>query len=287
MKTILNKRESTMSIMGAIIGCGLIDSCGRNATISLLSFGGQKRMQSIVGMVIFWQYWYWYPLIPFIALCFEPTMIMSLNHDLVMPKMQFRSNASSSLYAYPEPLKEEEAQEKKTLEKAVLSITAKQKARDLKREKTRRQVSTEGDTATDVEMTDKTNNNNNNNAGTNATATTTSSSTGTTEPSKDIEGNATVPTTDKEKEKEKEKPFEILENPSRVTLNQRKVMRWEDSRYQPVRGNNNDGRLYGIIVVEDSSPDKPEELVQAKTLDDRGVHGNEPLPPKPFKYLGP
>jgi len=247
-----------------------MDACGRNAIISLCSKGTQKRMTAVLGMAVFWQYWYWYPLVPFITLCFEPTMVMALNRDMAMPKMVFRSDASSSLYAYPEPLKEEEAKEKKTLEKAVLSITAKQKARDIKKEKIKRQQSEEGDTKPDVEMQDKDNNN-----------------TTTEVPKEGTE--TTVPATEDNKanEKEKEKPFTILENPARVTLNQRKCMRWEESRYKPVRGNTNDGKLYGIIVVEDSSPDKPQELVETKALDDRGVHGNEPPPPKPFKYLGP
>jgi len=196
MKAIKNKRESVMTQTGAIYGLGLMDACGRNAIISLCSEGTHKRMTAILGMAVFWQYWYWYPLIPFITLCFEPTMVMALNHDLVMPKVVFRSNAPSSLYAYPEPLKEEETQEKKTIEKAVLSITAKQKARELKREKTRRQLSEEGDNVNDVEMTNKD-----------------TKTTSTTEPAKESEGETTLPTTDadankdKEKEKEKRKTF--------------------------------------------------------------------------------
>ncbi|ETO22397.1 hypothetical protein RFI_14803 [Reticulomyxa filosa] len=220
------------------------------------------------GMAVFWQYWYWYPLVPFLSLSFEPTMVMALNSDLAMPKTTFRSNAPPSLYAYPEPLKEEEEQEKKTLEKAVLSITAKQKARDLKKEKRKNkakkeEVETMGQmlksSTTEATQSDQT---------------------------KDKEGAEETITGAEAKVPEKEKTFEILQNPSRVTLNQRKSVRWEDTRYQPVR-KNNDGKLYGIIVVQDSSPDQPQELVETKRLDDRGVHGNEPTPPKPFKYLGP
>ncbi|ETO01971.1 hypothetical protein RFI_35468 [Reticulomyxa filosa] len=228
-------------------------------------------------MAVFWQYWYWYPLVPFLSLSFEPTMVMALNSDLAMPKMTFRSNAPSSLYAYPESLKEEEAQEKKTLEKAVLSITAKQKARDLKKEKTKKQNEEggSGDNGPDVDMLERT---------ISQASTTEATQNDTT---KDKEGTEETITGAETKEPEKEKTFEILQNPSRVTLNQRKSMRWEDTRYQSVRKNNNDGKLYGIIIVQDSSPDQPQELVETKRLDDRGVHGNEPAPPKPFKYLGP
>jgi len=127
-----------MSILGAILGNGIIDGGGRNVTISLYNrYSNTKHQSSIIGMAIFWQYWYWYPLLPFITLCFKPTMIMCLNEDLNMAKLKFKSNTIPSMFTYPEYLKAETKKEKKQLTKAVLSITAKEKARQLKRQKTK------------------------------------------------------------------------------------------------------------------------------------------------------
>lgn len=49
-----------------------------------------------------------------------------------MPKIQFRSNAKPSVYAYPEALKPPKKEEKEKVSTAVLSITAKAKARQKK-----------------------------------------------------------------------------------------------------------------------------------------------------------
>ena len=49
--------------------------------------------------------------------------------------MQFRSNAKPSVYAYPEPLQPPKKEEKEKVSTAILSITAKSKARQKKETK--------------------------------------------------------------------------------------------------------------------------------------------------------
>ncbi len=39
-------------------------------------------MSAIVGLAVFTQFWYWYPLIHFVSLAFTPTAIIGLNKDL-------------------------------------------------------------------------------------------------------------------------------------------------------------------------------------------------------------
>merc|ERR1712154_601595 len=85
----------------------------------------------------------------------------------------------------------------------------------------------------------------------------------------------------KEKEKEKESEFNFLSNPSRVTPNQVKYVQWIDKRYKPLTF-----RLSGFVMVEDTKPDQEIEFVQQKEIGTGGVYGDEPKPPKPFKYLG-
>ena len=81
-KTVADKHEDPMARFGAALGQGLIDACGRNATISLQSRAGSRNMSAIVGMVMFCQFWYWYPLAHCACLAFEPTGVIGLNGDL-------------------------------------------------------------------------------------------------------------------------------------------------------------------------------------------------------------
>ena len=51
-------------------------------TISLQSRAGSRNTSAIVGMVLFCQFWYWYPLAHCACLAFEPTAIIGLNSEL-------------------------------------------------------------------------------------------------------------------------------------------------------------------------------------------------------------
>ena len=84
-----------------MFGQGIIDAGGRNVTISLQSRSGYENIPAIVGMALFTQFWYWYPLTHFLSLAFTPTGILGLNAALEVPRFQFVSNARPSLYAYP------------------------------------------------------------------------------------------------------------------------------------------------------------------------------------------
>ncbi|KAI0814897.1 26S proteasome regulatory complex non-ATPase subcomplex Rpn2/Psmd1 subunit [Irpex lacteus] len=132
-KVISNKHEDPMARFGAVLGQGLIDAGGRNVTISLQSRAGSRNTSAIVGMVLFCQFWYWYPLAHCASLAFEPTGIIGLDENLRAPVFEFVSNARPSLFAYPKPT---EPPKKETVTKvatAVLSTTAKAKAREKKK----------------------------------------------------------------------------------------------------------------------------------------------------------
>lgn len=84
-------------------------------------------MLAVVGTLVFTQYWYWFPLSHCLALAFTPTCLIALNAQLKMPKLEFRSNAKPSLYAYPAPLEEKKREEREKVTTAVLSIAARQR----------------------------------------------------------------------------------------------------------------------------------------------------------------
>jgi len=65
-----------------------------------------------------------------LSLALTPTALIGVNENLKVPKsFQAVSNAKPSLYKYPDFLKKEEGKEKEKVETAVLSTTAKVKAR--------------------------------------------------------------------------------------------------------------------------------------------------------------
>merc|ERR1719238_1786733 len=134
-KIISDKHEDVMVKLGAIFAQGIIDAGGRNVTVSLQSRTGHTNMMAVVGMLIFTQYWYWFPLAHFLSLAFTPSCVIGLNENLDMPVMGIKSNAKPSTYGYPAPLEEKKKEDKEKVATAVLSITAKQKKKEAEKRK--------------------------------------------------------------------------------------------------------------------------------------------------------
>jgi 26S proteasome regulatory subunit N2 len=188
--------------VGATLGQGIIDAGGRNVTISLSSRSGYANIPAIVGMAVFTQFWYWYPLTHFLSLAFTPTGVIGLNKDLEAPSgFSFVSHAKPSHYAYPPMTKPPTTEIIAKVATAVLSTTAKSKARAKKKE---------GADAMEVDVKKE-----------EAT-----SPAATAEP---------AAPTDKE-EKKAEDAFEVLQNFSRVVPAQSKIVRVEPTnRYIPLK----------------------------------------------------
>jgi len=86
----------------------------------------------------------------------------------------------------------------------------------------------------------------------------------------------------KKKKKKQEPPFEILENPARVTRAQLKYLTFDvDPRYVPIA---HQGDLLGIVMLKDKKPEEKEELItEAVTTTTVEVEAEAP-PPEPFEY---
>ncbi|KAJ3088234.1 proteasome regulatory particle base subunit [Quaeritorhiza haematococci] len=271
-KIIGDKHEDAMAKFGAVLGQGIIDAGGRNVTISLQSRSGYSSMPAIVGMAVFTQFWYWYPLTHFLSLAFTPTAIIGLNKDLQIPKFDFVSNAKPSLFAYP-PLTKPPTEEKiEKVATAVLSTTAKAKARAKKSEKEK--SGKEG--GVEAMDTDEKKD----------TAETPKEAEKKDEEKKDEkdvkEEDKTAGETTNKKKKKKEESFEVLENLSRVLPQQLKYIRFkEDSRYSPVKK----GIAGGILMMIDRKPEETEELIPMSTPTQAGAASTtaeeqqEPAPP--------
>jgi 26S proteasome regulatory subunit N2 len=128
-KVVAEKHEDPMARFGASLAQGIIDAGGRNMTISLATRAGTPDMKSIVGMALFVQFWYWFPLAHFLGLTFSPTTMIALDGKGRIPKVDFVSWAKPSMFDYPMTEKPVTEEKKKKAKAAVLSTTHKAQAR--------------------------------------------------------------------------------------------------------------------------------------------------------------
>lgn len=270
-KVINDKHEDVMAKFGAIIAQGIIDAGGRNATLSLQSRTGHVNMASVVGMLVFNQFWFWFPLSHFLSLTFTPSAIIGLNADLKMPKFEFRSNAKPSAFAYASPLEEKKGRETEKVETAVLSTTAKAKAKEIRRQSRKASSASSSRSKSFEEKMDV-----------DETKPVKKS-----EKSESMEVDSGKEKNEVKKEPEKKEPdFEMISNPCRAIPPQLKVIKMpEESRYSPLKSLS----YGGIIVLKNKNENDPEDILEPvaaggpKTqVDDEG---DEPEPPEPFEYI--
>jgi 26S proteasome regulatory subunit N2 len=99
-KVYSNRHEDALAKFGAAMAQGILDAGGRNVTIGLQNSTGALNMEAIVGMALYTNFWYWYPLAHCLTMAFTPTAIIGLNSDLKVPPTRlfshFRSQNSNS-----------------------------------------------------------------------------------------------------------------------------------------------------------------------------------------------
>jgi 26S proteasome regulatory subunit N2 len=218
-KVIGDRHEDAMAKFGCALALGIIDAGGRNCSIGLQTQTGNLNMTAIVGMAVFTQYWYWFPLTHFLSLSFTPTAIIGVDQDLEIPSFKFHSNTRPSMFDYPpeQEVKTEEAPEK--VKTAVLSTTAQDKRRKNLKARQRRRESMDVDQTPTTPKPD--------------------------EDKMDIDDepkkekaeseDATPPAESSKKKVEKEKVGYELENMSRVLPGQVKYISFPEERYVPVK----------------------------------------------------
>ncbi|RWR87211.1 26S proteasome non-ATPase regulatory subunit 1 A-like protein [Cinnamomum micranthum f. kanehirae] len=269
--------EDTMSKMGAILASGILDAGGRNVTIKLLSKTKHDKITAVVGLAVFSQFWYWYPLVYFISLSFSPTAFIGLNYDLNVPKFEFLSHAKPSLFEYPRPITPPTTTSAVKLPTAVLSTSAKAKAR------AKKEADQKASVAEKIFVEEAS-------AG---------SSSGKVPKSSEKNGDSMQVDSPSEKRTEAEPSFEILTNPARVVPAQEKYIKFlEESRYVPVKL-----APSGFALLRDLKPTEPEVLALTdapSTVASPAAGGStagqqqgsasamavddEPQPPQAFEY---
>jgi len=290
-----NRGAETMARMGAIMAAGILDAGGRNATIGMRSNSGTFRRTSVIGMALFVQYWYWHPMSYTISLALAPTALIGVDATLSAPKdFTARCDCKPSAFAYPAPVPTEDKKSKEKLPTAVLSTTARFKARAAKKATAK---DTKGDAGTgpggDAGATSQ---------GREAMDTDEAASPKENEKAAG-EGEATAAETTKAS-KEPEPTHFTLENPARVVPQQRRFVTFPpENRWHPVRP-----KPSGFVVIKNSTPDEPveylfqDEKTPAATATApvatgdaatqpaaagaaAAAAGDEPPPPEPFEYV--
>ncbi|TMW67451.1 hypothetical protein Poli38472_011071 [Pythium oligandrum] len=265
LKLITDKHVTTMTKMGAILAQGILDAGGRNMVISLQSQMGFTKMASVVGLAVWAQHWFWYPLFHFLELSFQPTYSVGLNKDLKLPQnYSLQCNAKKSMFATPKRMEEKKEEKKEMVATAVLSTTAKARARqakqDAKEKKTdvKKEEESKTDDAAKEEKQD------------------------TEAMDVDSEGAAGA---DDKKKAAKEPTTHTVKSPARVTLAQEQYMAFDvKQRYVPVMYPNQ--RAAGVIVLRDTTPGEAEEVEAIKAPAAAGAE-DEADPPEPFEWTPP
>jgi len=262
MKVIEDKHQPAMAKTGAILAAGILEAGGRNVSISLSSRAGFLRGGSVAGMVLWLQHWYWYPMMHMISLSFTPTMMMGLNKDFDVPKdFNVHCKAPPSMFSYPKPPEKED--KKKLVTTAVLSTTARAKAREARKELKRTAGSASNSKASspakdgspDKKLDDGLAPIKFERQLSNASYISTMSVDG-----GDDEGDGGELKLPK---KEKEPNNFTVNNPERVIPAQLRFLQVkEESRYQPVAG----ALPTGILLLSDTTPDQPENVLKIEKI---------------------
>lgn len=251
--TISNKHEDALAKFGATLAQGILDAGGRNVTINLENpQSNTLNRQAIVGLAVFLQSWYWFPMAHFLALSFVPTAIIGVRElDLKVPKFEINCHSKPKFFEYPPKVEETKEKQPDKLATAVLSITAKAKARAKKN-----QAKKDEEDGMNVDTNDD-------KAEENVEKTEENVEKGEEEkPDSGDHGDKAVD--DKEKDKDDvvrySKVAYKIENMSRVLPGQMSYVSFiKDQRFVPVRRPRGVG---GIIVLEDTKPDEPFKMIK-------------------------
>lgn len=247
LNVVTNKHQEGLAKFGACIAQGIINAGGRNVTIQLENpETNTLDTKSIVGLVMFSQFWYWFPLAHFLSLSFTPTSVIAVNSkDLSIPKFELNCFSKPGVFDYPKMYEEKSSKEVTKVTTAVLSTTARAKARAkrMKKEKSEDNEDIQENLEGKTDKNDE-------------------------EDKKSKEGFV--------KNRYSSTPYQI-ENMKRVLPQQARYVSFiKDSRFTPVRKNKN---ISGIIVLNDTKPNEPVEVI--KTI--RQIKDvNAPMP-KPFR----
>lgn len=250
-----NRGVELMTRMGAIMASGILDAAGRNSTLSLYTDVGSLRRSAVLGLALFSQHWYWYPLSHTISLALKPTVLIGVDATLAPPSdFKTKCNCNKAVFAYPAPVAVESKKSKEKLPKAVLSTS--RKKTDKKAEENEKNSAEDSDEKTAGSQED-----------------------------------VVMDIDNADGEEAKDDSFE-MGNPARVVPAQRKYVQFiDDTRWKPVRFQ--DSGIVVLKNIGDGAPveyafdDVKQDETQAKQENGNisdATKAHDP-PPEPFEYI--
>ena len=271
-KVIGDKHQPPVAKIGAILATGILEAGGRNVVISLQSRAGFLRGGAVVGMMLWLQHWYWYPLMHCISLTFSATMLIGLNKNFEVPKdFKVQCKSPPSMFAYPKPVEKDE--KKKLKATAVLSTTARAKAREARKEaKKSGRLSAAGSPAKSVGGDDL--------APVPLERQLSNASYISTMSVDQKEGDAETVTP----KKEREPSSFLLSNPDRVIPAQKRFLSiLANAHYSPIAEGRDNSACTGIVVLRNNDPNAPEDVIPYHEKIAIG-QADEADAPEPFEW---
>lgn len=111
--SLAKKHEDILVKMGAILSLGILDAGGRNMKVSMRSSSG-TNLFSLASMLMFTDFWHWYPLINFLGLTFSPSVLIGIDTEFRIPlSFNWKCQAKPSLFSYPPMIQKSEQKEEK------------------------------------------------------------------------------------------------------------------------------------------------------------------------------
>lgn len=294
LEVVNDKHQPVLAKTGAIMAAGILDAGGRNVVVSMHSRSGFIKMGGVVGLMMWLQYWYWYPLMHFLSLAFAPTVMIGLNKDFDMPtSFSVSCNAKPSLFAYPSTEEKKEDVKEKVVT-AILSTTAKSKAREARKgaKKLARQGSREGTALGGPIPMERVSSSGLPLERVSSTGIPLERNISLMSAASHLSGLSGEDDTAKSPSKQQAPPPPeptafVINNPSRLLPGQLRHLSLDSSqRYSPVC--RRDGKAVlprGIVILTDNNPDAPENVARVERI----LLGqeDEAEPPQPFIWNMP
>jgi 26S proteasome regulatory subunit N2 len=85
---------------GTVLGRALMEAGGTNIVISVLNSTSRVETSRVVGAILFFQYWFWYPFFPFLSLCMKPTAFFAFDESLKPAKCEILIKEKKSKFDY-------------------------------------------------------------------------------------------------------------------------------------------------------------------------------------------
>lgn len=123
--------------MGALLAIGILDIGGKNMVVSLTTEFGIPKLEALAGMLMFLNYWNWFPYINFLLLTLTPSGFVAVTRGGKVPKnFTLACDIKPSMFEYPTDIKKEEEIKIKKEAMVELSTTWRAKIRESRRSET-------------------------------------------------------------------------------------------------------------------------------------------------------